>query len=88
MFCMRVNLQLQAPIKTHSLFSQVSIHNRTLSVVSKCVSKTTAIMSLTNPLFVLIADVSHITRTTDLQSCGETTVLVKRVGSFVTDNEE
>jgi hypothetical protein len=52
------------------------------------VSKTTAIMSLTNPLFVLIADVSHMTRTTDLQSCGETTVLVKRVGSFVTDNEE
>jgi hypothetical protein len=37
---------------------------------------------------MLIADVSHMTRTTDLQSRGETTVLVKRVGSFVTDDEE
>jgi hypothetical protein len=37
---------------------------------------------------VLIADVSHMTRTTDLQSHGETTVLVKRVVSFVTDNKE
>jgi hypothetical protein len=52
------------------------------------VSKTTAIMSPTNPLFVLIADVSHMTWTTDLQSHGETTVLVKRVGSFITDIEE
>jgi hypothetical protein len=52
------------------------------------VSKTTARMSLTNPLFVLIADVSHMTRTTDLQSHGETTALVKRVGSFVTDDKE
>jgi hypothetical protein len=57
-------------------------------VVSKCVSKTTAIMSLTNPLFVLIADVSHMTRTTDLQSRFEITVLVKRVRSFITDDEE
>jgi hypothetical protein len=45
-------------------------------------------MSLTNPFFVLIADVSHMTRTTDLRSRGETTVLVKRAGSFVTDNKE
>ncbi len=45
-------------------------------------------MSLTNPLFVLIADVSHMTRTTDLRSHGETTVLVKIVGSFITDDKE
>ncbi len=37
---------------------------------------------------MLIADVSHMTWTTDLQSHGETTVLVKRVGSFITDIEE
>jgi hypothetical protein len=37
---------------------------------------------------MLIANFSHMTRTTDLQSHGETTVLVKRVGSLVTDNKE
>ncbi len=37
---------------------------------------------------MLIANVSHITKTTDLQSHGKTTVLVKRVRSFVTDDKE
>ncbi len=37
---------------------------------------------------MLIADVSHMTRTTDLQSRFEITVLVKRVRSFITDDEE
>ena len=39
-------------------------------------------------LLIFISDISHMTRSADLHRQGEKTVLVKREGSFLTDNEE
>ena len=39
-------------------------------------------------LLIFISDISHMTRSADLHRCGEKTVLVKREGSFLTDDEE
>jgi hypothetical protein len=39
-------------------------------------------------LLIFISDISHMTRSADLRRRGEKTVLVKREGSFLTDDEE